>query len=266
MRIPLVDKRLYEQISDKQPFGELCRRHGIRVPPEFDGPESASLPFVAKPRVYDESAGRRPILVFTEDERDTFARSRDLAAYYFQQYIPGRSLYLLLFMARDGKVLRFSQENLIQQPGGGSVIAAVVSDFHLSPESDRYVAMLKAVGFHGLVMIEVRQDGDDFYMIEANPRFWGPSQLFVDAMQPSLFDAFLADQGIPVGASLAGQGDRYFWYDGLLETWRKGAQPVFHDYSAEKLAADLAAWLDADLYRRPDTRNICEGGPEMRTA
>jgi hypothetical protein len=36
-------------------------------------------------------------------------------------------------------------------------------------------------GFYGLVMIEVKEYDNQFYMIEANPRLWGPSQLILDA-------------------------------------------------------------------------------------
>ena len=44
-------------------------------------------------------------------------------------------------------------------------------------------------------MVEVKHLSNKNYMIEANPRFWGPSQLFVDA-GINLFEAFLVDNGL----------------------------------------------------------------------
>jgi hypothetical protein len=256
LHIPLVERELYERISDKRPFGDLCHHHGIRIPAEFHAPESAPLPFVAKPITYDAATGLRPVLVHTEDDRKSFLADHDATAYYFQEFVAGRSFYLLLYLARDGSAVAFSQENLAQQPGGKSIIAAVAADFHRSAESSRYVGMLKSVGFHGLVMIEVRQQGEDFYMIEANPRFWGPSQLFVDAMDEDLFDAFLADLGFgPAVYAKRGRWDRYFWHGGLLEAQRDGT-PAFHNYSAGRLAKEFPDWLAADVYRRTDTMGI----------
>jgi hypothetical protein len=254
--VPLVDLELYERISDKRPFGALCQAHGIRIPDEFGNPATLPLPFVAKPRSYGLAPGLRPMLIKSESDRRAFLADRDATAFYFQEFVDGRSLYLLLHIAADGGVLSFSQENLIQQPGGKSIVAAVAADFHRSTEAARYVRMLKNVGFRGLVMVEVRQHGDDYYMIEANPRFWGPSQLFVDAMEVDLFDAFLSDQGFQLIGPKARRGERYFWHGGLIEARMGGAEPAVHNYSIDQFDRDLPAWLAADVYRRPDTMAI----------
>ena len=50
----------------------------------------------------------------------------------------------------------------------------------------RFMAFLLVV-----VMIEIRINKENYYMIEANPRFWGPSQLFVDFHMTRLFCAWL---------------------------------------------------------------------------
>jgi hypothetical protein len=257
LRIPLVERGLYERISDKHPFGDLCRSHGIRVPAEVGSAESAPLPFVAKPMNYDGATGLRPVIVHSEGDRQSFLAGCDVAAYYFQEFVTGRSLYLLLYIANNGRVAAFSQENLIQQPGGKSIVAAVAADFHRASESRRYIDMLRGVGFHGLVMVEVRQRDSDYFMIEANPRFWGPSQLFVDAMEEDLFDAFLADLGFESAAAPKQvRNDRYFWHGGLLEARRGGGEAVFHRYTAGQLLCDMPDWLAADIYRRPDTMGI----------
>jgi hypothetical protein len=264
--LPLVDEPLYARISDKAAFSSLCRSRGIRVPDSPGDPKDCPLPFVAKPSAYDAAKGLAPVLVFSERDRKALLESPDLDQYDFQEFVPGRSLYLLLHLSKNSRVSRFSQENFLQQPNGKSIIAAKASDFHLAPESDRYVSMLEAEGFRGLVMIEVRQRGSEYYMIEANPRFWGPSQLFVDAMPVNLFEDFLADYGLPLRESTQRPREfRYFWYQGLTETLASGSFPVFHNTTPLELAADFPQWIQSDIYRRPDTMALFArsafGGP-----
>lgn len=260
IELPLVDECLYSALSDKQSFGTLCCSHGILVPGELSNPEECSVPFVAKPVSYDIAAPVAPILVMTEADRSRLLAMPQVSRLYFQQFVDGRSLYLLLHVAKDGRVLSFSQENLVQQPNGKSIIAAIASDFHLDTQAGAFVEMLKGVRFHGLIMIEVRFNDDGCYMIEANPRFWGPSQLFVDAMAFDLFDAFLADLGIDSSApkDTPVQG-RYFWLEGLISTLKSGGRPVLHNYDCEQLSRDFSAWVASDVYGREDTKKIFSG-------
>ena len=257
IQLPLVDKSLYEKVSDKKKFEELCKEHDIKVPMKISNPVSCQLPFVAKPIAFNLKEGLTPILIFSEPDRNYIMKNSYLNSYYFQEFIYGRSFYLLLFLSRNGKVFSFSQENLIQQPQGKSIIAAIASDFHTSYESERYIAMLKAINFYGLVMIEIRQQGSNYYMIEANPRFWGPSQLFVDAMKEDLFDAFLVHQGFTeLKPKISVKNGRYFWYEGLVNTMRSGMNIVYHNYSPVQMAMDFPNWIEADIYRREDTIDV----------
>src|SRR5690606_1826134 len=111
------------------------------------------------------------------------------------EFIAGESFYLLFYFYKNGAAERFSQKNLMQQPSGGSIIAAVTSDFHRGHVALQFEELFRSIQFRGLVMVEIRGQGDRYYMIEANPRFWGPSQLFVDA-GVNLFEAFMFDYGL----------------------------------------------------------------------
>ena len=106
---------------------------------------------------------------------------------------------------------------MIQQPEGKSIVAAVSSDLHDSTEALKYEKLFKSINFHGLVMVEVRGVDNDFYMIEANPRFWGPSQLFVDAGM-NLFEAFLNDYDVleKINLQARKKETKYFWFGGYL--------------------------------------------------
>ena len=55
--------------------------------------------------------------------------------------------------------------------------------------------MLIQIGYYGLIMIEVKIQDGEYYMIEANPRLWGPSQLILDAGM-DLFHRFALDNGL----------------------------------------------------------------------
>lgn len=252
--VPLVDEALYERISDKQSFSEMCVASGIPVPAVFDEVPT-HLPFVAKPRRYlaASNAQIKPQLIFTAAERSAFLRHESTADYFFQEFVEGESLYLLAHIARDGRVTASAQENLMQQAGGGSIILARAHGFHLEPEAQPYLRMLIEAGFHGLVMIEVRRcrRTGRAVMIEANPRMWGPQQFMLD-QHSDPFAPLFADHGIE-GAARPVQKDTvpyYFWSGGL-----SGRLPpcTFHNFSADRFVADHARIAASDLFRRDDT-------------
>ena len=258
--IPLVDYELYKQVSDKQAFTKLCVQHDIQVPQEYESIEQVTLPYVAKPKRYysDEGEVYTPVLVFDDTQHRMFIEQHSADDFFYQQYIGGRSLYLLYYFSSQGEVYKYSQENFVQMHNGKSIIAAVASDIHTSNESQKYEQMFTSLNFFGLVMVEVKLHQDQYYMIEANPRFWGPSQLFVDAGM-NLFTAFLHDvQDInenPKLESIA-EDNRYFWFGGYMDTVTQKEAVAYHNYSAEKFAEQFPHWLMADIYNREDTRQI----------
>jgi len=117
---------------------------------------------------------------------------------------------------------------------------------------------LRKINYHGFIMIEVKQDGINNYMIEANPRFWGPSQLFVDAKM-NFFECYLHDYGtlnyLPE-FKYDNKKIKYFWFGGLIESYKNGKHPVFHRGSEKYFLIETADWLQCDIYKRTDTINI----------
>lgn len=256
--VPLVDQRLYEAVSDKQSFGEMCRRHGIGVPLEHAQPPDA-LPFVAKPIRYASADGRqlKPHLILEAADWQRFCAQEQASDFYFQAFALGQSLYLLMHLPAHGPALTSSQENLVQQAQGGSIILARRSDFHLSDEAARYERMLRAVGFRGLVMVEVRRcpETGRCVMIEANPRMWGPMQFALDN-GVDLFGALLADQLGQTPQPLAPpgvSGEYYFWGGGLVPA----SQPyAFHGYTPARFLDEHARIAPCDIFQREDTRAL----------
>ena len=258
---PLVDQNLYELVSDKKSFGDLCQKNGLKIPEELDRADAAYLPFVAKPTYYESKAGNinTPVLIKKKEDLENFFTNYNVAEFYYQKYIYGESYYLLYYFGRSGSVERLSMKNILQQPEGKSIIASELSDIHLTQISEQYENLFKSLNFFGLVMVELRKQDNQFYMIEANPRFWGPSQIFVDA-NLNLFVAFLNDW---IGSTYAvtngafNGSAKYLWMAGLLDQ----ASPLdcachVGADDAVKILGRLGEFVSSDIYMRPDSIEI----------
>jgi predicted ATP-grasp superfamily ATP-dependent carboligase len=261
--IPLVDEALYVKISDKASFTDMCREAGIRVPSDVASIDEAQLPFVAKPSVYMTASGSTPspVIIHTAEEHESFVSNNDQADFYYQEYISGESHYLLYYIHLDGRIDKLSQQNLVQQPAGKSIVAAVTNEVSNLPISRDYEKLLLALGYRGLVMIEIKKnDSGEYLMIEANPRMWGPSQLFVDAGK-NLFESLLADYGV-IDHALAPKGakenTRYYWGGGAPAAGVGDDGLDYHGYDIDKFRQEKARWESADIYNREDTSGLYE--------
>jgi len=257
--VPLPDADIYVSVSDKKEFSDICQEHGMLVPDEYDSITDTVFPFVAKPRKYLSRNGAiyTPSLIFNRKQKDLFLENCDPEDFYFQKFIEGRSIYLLYYFHRNGLIFKFSQENMIQQPHGKSIIAAISSDFHTRAESIKYENLFRKIKFYGLVMVELKVNNNKNYMIEANPRFWGPSQLFVDAGS-NLFEVFMHDHEfidkLPVFDD-SGKS-RYFWFGGIQQTLKERGELSFHTGCEKDFLLNLDTWLYCDVFKRSDTIGI----------
>lgn len=257
--IPLCSKRLYEEISNKYSFGKLCTSFGINMPQEYDASSKPKFPFVAKPKCYFSSTGEviTPIILTNDNELNEFRKKYVCNDFYYQKYLEGKSIYLLYYISKGGSYSVFSQENLLQQSKGKSIIAAKSSSFHQERISSDFVELLLQKKYYGLIMIELRLYRGNYYMIEANPRLWGPSQLILDAGM-DLFDRFCLDYGLieELPVSVYKTDIKYFWYGGLVQNLTQGDRVVFHDYTADEFIYDYHGWIGTDIYLRQDSIKI----------
>ncbi|WP_018617298.1 hypothetical protein [Segetibacter koreensis] len=264
--VPLCKKELYEEVSNKYSFGKLCNQNNIKTPIELTLSNKFSVPFVAKPKSYTAKSGsiHKPSLVYNSNvfykNRDKF----DSDDFYFQEFIGGNSYYLLFYFPRKGDVSTYSQENLIQQSNGRSIIAAKSSDIHENKIAGDFIELFVKRGFTGLVMVEVKFSNDQFYMIEANPRLWGPSQLILDA-QMDLFHKFLYDYGL-IENNFKFEyrpNIKYFWSGGIIEDQVQKNKIAFHNYSKKEFFDEYYSLIANDIYARPDTFEIFEHEKEI---
>ena len=253
--IPLVNESLYRKLSDKESFTNLCRDYGIDVPLRYEDVPT-NLPFVAKPIKYQDenNVQLQPELIINKDDYISFLSKKNSESYFFQEFIDGESLYLLAYIGK-GSTHTYSQKNLIQQHNGGSIILAKPSDFHNSVTAKKYINMLHSINFTGLIMIEVRLNTKDnkYYMIEANPRIWGPFQLIIDS-NIRLLDAMMEDIGFEInkkGTKAHTKKIYYYWSGGLT----KGRE-TYHSYNRSDFIRNIKSIEKNDIFFRDDTLDL----------
>ncbi len=254
--LPLPDSDVYRSLSDKLRFSGLCNTHGIDTPPRLEDPDHACVPFVAKPRCELTKDGRslKPRLFFTRADYERFLTEFDKSEYYFQEYIGGKSYYLLFSILSDGRHQILIQRNGAQQPGGRSILFAWPSDFERQDLVTRYLRLFKTLGFQGLVMIEVKQQDGCCYMIEANPRLWGPLQLTLD-VDPAFLCTCLGDflgqkcNDVPVAI----RRRSYVWTGGIVETLRNGENIFWLQGGRLQMLIELLTCRLRDVYLRRDS-------------
>jgi hypothetical protein len=259
--IPLVEKNIYEAVSNKYSFRALCQQSSISVPGEYK--EVSTLPVVAKPKKYFSLRDGRslyPYLLHTEADRNRFLKSEHREDFFLEEFVEGESYYLLYYLSKSHDVISYSQKNLVQQPDGKSIIAAVPATVHDQEISSKFISLFRKINFWGLAMVEVRFDGSDYYLIEANPRLWGPSQLFVDA-GVRFFQYYLTDMGFNLDFDRGNkytEGEvKYFWFGGLVSTMRENRKPLYHKGMTEdEFFACMDLFMQNDVYQRRDTIQI----------
>lgn len=257
--IPLVDVSIYNRFTGKRSSTDFFAATGLSVPREWKDPAAMPLPAVAKPlrNVSRDRQSLYPVLLETPAQLTAFQRQANTDEYFFQEYVSGDSLYLLMHLTRnDGQALTWSQRNLLQQPEGKSMLLAEPANFHRSDTAARLVQALRDGGFHGLGMIEVIRTPERDVFIEMNPRIWGPVQFCLDQQQP-LLQAF-------IGEALHDDPERfnrrcgkiprkkYFWLGGLADTLAAGKQPDWHTQKRSWTALILSC-LGSDVYLRMDS-------------
>jgi predicted ATP-grasp superfamily ATP-dependent carboligase len=260
--IPLVNKNLYAEISDKYSFGKLCGKNEIVVPKEYEDIDESMIPFVAKPRKYfvdGKIVNKRPILIKNPEDYRQLRQEKLNTDFYFQQFVGGKSYYLLYYFDKHGNYNVHSQQNLMQQGNGLSITAAVSSNFHSKEISKKFVKVFQDKKYRGIVMIEVKVFKGKIYVIEANPRLWGPSQLILDSGM-DLFYLLAEDFGLlnreEIKQPVYKAGVKYFWSGGIYEDRYQKRNITFHHYDKIKFFHDFKDWMKADVYLRNDTYEL----------
>lgn len=254
LEIGLPERAKYGELTSKSQsqvvLTSLCPALRLPMPQDIRIPQA---PCVLKP-LRNVADGRvlYPLLCRTPTELADALTGLDRAAYFAQDFIAGQSHYLCAYLARDGRVASFWQINLMQQPGGKSIVLARPG---ANPGLDEAAlfAGLHARGYHGPFMMEVIASDTGLYYIEVNPRFWGPLQLALDVC-PAILGLFAQDHGFDVELPTARQPEQacYAWAFGA-------ATPgcVLHPAAQSLSRHQIEQLLHThDVYAREDTQAL----------
>jgi len=229
---------------DKQQTTELARSLGIAVPRTIlvnntdeaeDAARSLEYPVVLKPRASEElgqrgnvQTGGRPQYASTPAEFQSAYRdiSRRSSGILVQQYVEGEGTGYFALM-HEGKLrAEFAHRRIrdVYPTGSGSAVRVSVEP---QPEIRRAgLAILEALGWHGVAMVEFRwQPGKSPVFMEVNGRFWNslPLACYAGVDFPALL-AHMAEYGDvpPVHGYRTGVRCRWFLGDfrHLIEVWK----------------------------------------------
>ena len=171
-------KLAYLDISSKHWLVTEGPRYGLRVPEKLQPSDSnRCLPFVAKPVV--NVVGTTTLRPFLVDSEATWRRFRNSSnAYFAEEYLPGTSHYWCAYRSSDGTTETYFQQNILQQPNGGSITFARILtpkkiDAATAKAGDALESFVREIDYRGPIMAEIRRG----VVTELNPRFWGPLQL-----------------------------------------------------------------------------------------
>jgi len=245
VRIPFSTAHAINRAADKSCLVRLANELGVPAPATvvLDHPSRVqecaarvNFPLVIKPhrsRVRTEDGWAQASVRYARDmtglERDLASRRVHEFPVLLQEYIPGYGLGVFACCDRGRPVALFSHRRLREKPptGGVSVLSESIK---VPPLAQAYAeALLGALGWHGVAMVEFKIDARDAKprLMEINGRFWGSLQLAIDAgvdFPAILLD--LADGHAPATPPAYREGVRSRWLwgdvDSLMISLRNG--------------------------------------------
>lgn len=248
LEISLPALETYRTLSDKSRFNALAETFGLELPPREPAPRTAPLPLVAKPHAeFSRSGGAKlyPALLFEESQRQQFFAEADEGDYFFQRYIDGQSHYYLFFFGRDGQAVSLFQENIAQQPNGKSIVAAQTCPCPSEDFLEKISACIRSTGFFGFCMVEaITRDGKS-YLIELNPRLWGPLSLAIHA---GFRMHWLGDPESAAQPAAQSEPARYAWFSGMVRTRLDGGRLRWYPGKRRQFLRQFLAFLRSDIY------------------
>jgi len=257
----LPSSKIYARLTGKFTSQVLVEQLvGLKSPPLLPWPPKTA-PCVLKP--HDNVAGScvfYPRLCLTgtalQEALQTLDPILGPKQWFAQAYVVGQSYYLCGYLTRQGERSWYWQENLLQQPGGKSILLARSCE---TPglDADALFDGLASLGYHGPLMMEVIRDGDGvLHYIEINPRFWGPLQLALN-LCPQVLVLFVRDYGAEVpDVPAPAPSPTPHWY-----SWAQGAAVGnCHRYPAAvgfgPLTENAPILIEHDIYAAEDTRAL----------
>jgi len=223
-KIVAPPRACYERVHSKIELGNLAASLDIPIPPsirvsnldEFETAlESLQYPCYVKPEFSSATFNNsvcttkvRKAKTESEVERACFD-SLAICPILVQKSIDGHGVGVNVF-AISGKVYSYCVTDRIHEPADGgpsSYRRTRELDERLKRYADKLVSALSWTGF---MMVEFKDDGDDYYLMEINPRLWGSIGLCmfsgVNFVEEHI--SYLIDRKVPPDTTVAPEGYR----------------------------------------------------------
>jgi predicted ATP-grasp superfamily ATP-dependent carboligase len=175
---------MLSSLNDKKWVKEAAQKFGIKVPKQYSIDTVEKFPVVVKPfcgEKFSLKAQDRYIIAHSKDELicayEHFRHFDDQPI--IEEYIKGQGIGVSFVLNNNSKVQTyFCHKRIVEYPlsGGPSACLESFYDKRLVESTKRF---FEEIGFIGCAMAEFKFDGDDYYLLEVNPRIWGsfPSTL-----------------------------------------------------------------------------------------
>ncbi|MCE9584015.1 MAG: ATP-grasp domain-containing protein, partial [Planctomycetes bacterium] len=175
-KLPFASAALVRNAGDKGWTLARAAECGVRAPRTWTDPGAVEAPgpFVVKPARGSGSRGLHYC-----DRAGLAATWR--AGCLIQERVEGEGWGVSVLMGEGGAVLAmFTHRRLREYPatGGPSTLRESARNPALE---DAAVRLLRHIGWTGVAMVEFKKRGDDAWLMEINPRFWGSLALAIES-------------------------------------------------------------------------------------
>jgi predicted ATP-grasp superfamily ATP-dependent carboligase len=197
--LPFAAYGAIEAASDKARMLQLALETGVPVPATAIATSRAeaigAIPSLVFPVVVKPARSRVPTrdgwistgVGYAHDAADLLARLDNFPSEIYpillQERIAGPGIGIFLCYDRGRQVAAFAHRRLREKPSSGGVSVLCESVAIPSKAHDYSSRLLKRLDWHGVAMVEFKQDNRDgsLRLMEINGRFWGSLQLAIDA-------------------------------------------------------------------------------------
>ena len=197
--VPFAPKSAVEHAADKAAITRLASEIGVatprsrtldRIPPSASIDWDGEYPVVIKParsRVKTDSGWLYTGVDYAYSQKELASKLTQLPGSVYpvllQERIKGPGIGLFYCFDQGRRLATFAHRRLHEKPpsGGVSVLRESIAADPVADESGE--KLLRALGWHGVAMVEFKQDERDGIpkLMEINGRFWGSLQLAIDA-------------------------------------------------------------------------------------
>lgn len=200
VKVPLPSMAAYARLSDKYQLMQLATRAAVPIPETVFVPAGGLTdrlldhvtvyPVVVKPATSMVNIGGRWIKtsVHHVQTRDELHRLYREVTYLtepsmIQRRVQGEGQGLFALMSQGVPVATFAHRRLREKPPSGGVSVLRESTAIPKDMSDGALRLLETVGWHGVAMVEFKNDEvkNQPVLMEVNGRWWGSLQLAIDA-------------------------------------------------------------------------------------